>query len=64
MQSQSAAVEAQRELQYEAFQDKQSPSDWRVESTDIKSGDVFVTVFAGPDARERAEEYAQFKNHQ
>ena len=49
-------------LKYEAVQDKRNPSEWRVEAIDIKSGDVFVTVFSGPSAQDRANEYAAFKN--
>ncbi|HEV2383386.1 MAG TPA: hypothetical protein VG206_26790 [Terriglobia bacterium] len=63
MQSQSAA-EPQKSLQYEAFQDKNSPPDWRVEGIDSKSGDVFVAIFPGALAQERAKEYAQFKSGQ
>ena len=39
-------------------------SNFRVEAVDIKTGDVFVTIFSGPLAKERAEEYAKFKNVQ
>ena len=49
---------------YEAFQDRESPNDWRVEYIDAKSGDCFVTIFSGPLAQERAVEYARFKNSQ
>ncbi|HMI53191.1 MAG TPA: hypothetical protein VK525_16885 [Candidatus Saccharimonadales bacterium] len=57
MQAQTASA-----VQYSAFQDKEIASDWRVEATDIKAGDVYVTVFSGPLAQERAIEYAEFKN--
>jgi hypothetical protein len=59
MQSQTAVVPA---LQYNAIQDKENPSDWRVEAIDIKAGDVYVAVFCGPLAEQRAMEYASFKN--
>ena len=49
---------------YETIQDSKSPSDWRVEHIDIKSGDVLITIFSGPSAEERAQEYADFKNRQ
>ena len=47
---------------YEAFQDKEDSEDWRVEYIDSAAGDVFVTIFSGPLAKERATEYAEFKN--
>lgn len=59
MQAQTAAIQ---KLKSEAFQDKQNQSDWRVESLDMKAGDVYVAIFSGPLAKERAAEYAAFKN--
>jgi len=55
-------VQTSHSLKYEALQDKENPMDWRVEGLDMKSGDVYVTIFAGPLAETRAIEYAQFKN--
>jgi hypothetical protein len=50
-------------IHYEAFEDKQFAPDWRVEAVDDESeGEVYVTIFSGPRARERAEEYASWKN--
>jgi hypothetical protein len=49
-------------LQHKAFQDRDNPPDWRVEAIDIKAGDVYVAVFCGPLAEQRAREYANFKN--
>ena len=49
-------------LNFEATRDKFRPSDWRVEAINSKNGDVFVAIFCGPLAKERAEEYATFKN--
>lgn len=51
-------------LQYKAFQDKGNQPEWRVESVDSSSGNVFVTIFSGPLAKERAIEYSKFKNNQ
>ncbi len=52
-------------MTYEAFEDKIYAPDWRVEATDeAGEGDIFVTLFSGPDARFRAEEYAAWKNSQ
>ena len=59
MQAQSAATPA---MQYEAFQDREKSADWRVEALDSKHGDVFVAIFCGPLAQQRAKEYADFKN--
>ncbi len=39
------------------------PHEWRVEAIDYESeGEVYVAIFTGPKARERADEYARFKN--
>lgn len=60
MQAQTAIAPAVR---HQAFRDKESPSDWRVEALDSKAGDVYITIFVGPLAEKRALEYADFKNH-
>jgi hypothetical protein len=60
MQAQTAP---ETKLQFVAIQDKDTYVEWRVEAVDIKSGDVFVAVFNGPLAHERAVEYADFKNN-
>ena len=47
--------------------DREFPNDWRVEAIEEDSGDIFVAVFSGPDAEERAREYSvwqQLKSHQ
>lgn len=49
-------------LHFEAFRDKDYPSDWRVEAINSNTGDDFVAIFRGPLARERALEYANFQN--
>lgn len=51
-------------LKYEAFQDRENPSDWRVEAIDVKAGDVYIAIFMAPGARDRAIEYAEFKNRE
>jgi hypothetical protein len=45
----------------EVFPDKEFPNDWHVETIDKDSGDIFVAVFSGPDAEERAREYAEWQ---
>jgi hypothetical protein len=42
------------------FQDRRSPGDWRVEWEDDDGG-VEVTIFSGPDARDRAIMYANWR---
>lgn len=49
------------EDRYEAFED-QEQQQWRVEYISSTSGECFVTIFSGPEARERAEDYAKWKN--
>lgn len=39
----------------------EQPEIWAVEALDLKAGDVYSATFYGPDARERAEEYATAK---
>jgi len=51
----------EKSITHEVVQDRVAPADWRVEAIDSKSGDVFVTIFCGPLAEERAREYAKFK---
>ncbi len=48
-------------MQYEVMADPEFPNDWRVEAIDRKSGDIYVAVFSGPDAEQRAREYAEWQ---
>ncbi len=49
-------------MDYEVFEDRQSPGDWRVEAINIDGdGECYVAIFSGPQAKERAEEYAEWK---
>lgn len=48
-------------MQITVFADKEFPKDWHVEAIDTKSGDIFQAVFAGPDAEDRAREYADWQ---
>jgi hypothetical protein len=50
-----------REVQTTVFADKEFPNDWHVEMIDQDSGDIFVAVFSGPEAEERAREYANWQ---
>lgn len=47
-------------LSVEVVERKDAPGAWTVEATD-EDGSIFQAIFAGPEARERAEEYARFK---
>jgi hypothetical protein len=49
------------DMQITVFADKEFPNDWHVEAIDTKSGDIFQAVFAGPDAEDRAREYADWQ---
>lgn len=52
-------------MHYEAFEDGIYAPDWRVEgSAPEDEGDVFVTLFSGPQAEKRAKEYCSWKNSQ
>jgi hypothetical protein len=48
-------------LTHEVAESKDYPGQWHVEAVD-DDGSVFVAVFSGPQARERAAEYADWKN--
>ena len=51
-------------MDYEAFVSRDAVDDdeWRVEAIDYESeGECYVTIFSGPQAKERAEEYVHFK---
>lgn len=37
------------------------PQNWTVYAVEEGEGRIFVAIFAGPEAKERAEEYATFK---
>ena len=52
-------------MEWIGFEDKNNPNDWRVEANDYENeGAVYVAIFSGPDAKERAKEYAGIKNAQ
>ena len=46
---------------YEVAESKLYPEHWHVEAID-EHGQIFVAVFTGPQAKERAAEYADWKN--
>ncbi len=48
-------------MHYEVVESKQYSGHWHVEAID-GDGRVFVVVFSGPSAEERAHEYASWKN--
>src|SRR6266404_3023251 len=50
-------------MEWISVQDRRNQGDWRVEGIDFDNeGQVYVTIFSGPDAQERADEYAEWKN--
>ena len=50
-------------MEYAVVHDKISRYDWRVEAINREGeGECYVTIFSGPDAQQRAKEYAAFKN--
>jgi hypothetical protein len=46
---------------YEVVESKLYPDHWHAEAID-EQGQVFVAMFSGPQAKERAAEYADWKN--
>ena len=50
-------------LHYEVAADMLNVGDYRVEAIDSDSdGEVYIAIFTGPEAKTRAEEYANWKN--
>jgi hypothetical protein len=50
-------------LLFEVVPSKDVPREWRVEAVDHEDdGQIYVAIFSGPKAKERAEEYAALKN--
>lgn len=47
-------------MEWICSEEKDRPGHWRVE--DVEKG--YVTIFSGPDASRRAQEYAAFQNAQ
>ncbi len=50
-------------MKYEVVQDKDDSQDWRAEAIG-QEGEVYVTLFSGPQAKYRAREYAKWKNNE
>jgi len=52
-------------MKFEVTQSAEAIDEWRVEAIDEASeGEVYVTIFSGPEAQVRAEEYAAWKADQ
>ncbi len=49
-------------IEYEVIEDKIVTGTWRVEVI-LNTGEVLVTIFSGPDAKQRAVEYAWMRNN-
>ena len=48
---------------HEVVKDRTAMDTWRVEAINQEGdGEVFVTIFSGPDSEARAREYADWKN--
>jgi hypothetical protein len=49
-------------MDWEVVEDRQHPGQWRVEATNHEGdGEVYVTIFSGPAAQKRAQEYAEWQ---
>lgn len=49
------------DLRAKVFRDRERRGDWRVEKMDEDGGYECVEIFAGPNARQRAIDYAQHR---
>lgn len=46
-------------MEYEVVETRNVPGEWRVEAIDYESeGECYLVIFSGPNAHQRAEEYA------
>lgn len=44
-------------MNYEVFEDVETQGTWRVEGSNVTTGEVSITIFAGARAEQRAREY-------
>ena len=52
-------------MEYEITKSLDALDEWRVEAINHDGdGEIYVTIFSGPNAKERAEEYAEWKTNQ
>ena len=59
----TTSTQVKTKLEYEVARSTQDPDEWRVEAIDYDDeGQVYVAIFAGPEAEDRAREYAKFKS--
>jgi hypothetical protein len=50
-------------MTHEVIEDRRHTGDFRVEAINSGGdGEVYTAIFVGPDAKARAEEYAEWKN--
>ena len=57
------ATATKTKLTYEVIASHNVPDEYRVEAIDYENeGIVYVAIFSGPEAENRAKEYAAFKN--
>lgn len=50
-----------KQLRWELLEDARQAGDWRVEAIGSE-GECFVTIFSGPNAKARADEYVFMMN--
>ena len=57
------ATKTQTTVKYEVAKSRSAPIEYVVEGIDYENdGQIYGALFNGPQAKERAEEYARFKN--
>ncbi len=57
------ATKTQTTVKYEVTKSRSAPNEYVVEGIDYENeGQTYNALFNGPQAKERAEEYARFKN--
>ena len=58
-----ARTKSATKIVYEVVKSLHVMDEWRVEGIDYdRDGQGYLALFSGPNAKERAEEYARFKN--
>ena len=59
------ATKTKTKVEYEVAQSQGARDEWRVEGIDHESeGEIYVAIFSGPLAKDRAYEYVAFKTAQ
>lgn len=51
-------------MKYDVYESEEHKNDWIAGAVLEGEGDIYIAIFSGPEAKERASEYASWKNAQ